>query len=166
MFIELGAIAVVATVMISANNPRAIFWIALGSFKILLCSLYVHFVPSGHNFDLPDGAFISLILTGVFCQLLDKFRVFEWELVLLRLVLLSLAISAAKFLSIPVLSQFYGPLNAVLYSASLVLIFVNSLLKARLLNGDFTRKLNRFLKAIGCNSRQLEKKRGWVERWY
>ena len=166
MFIGLGAIAVGATVMISANNPRAIIWIALGSLKVILTYFCVHYDLKHLDFGGPDGAFISLIYTAIFCHLLEKYRVFEWELVLLRLVSLSLVISAAKFLSIPVIAQFYGPLNIVLYGASIILIFVNSLLKARLLSGSFTRKLNRFLKSIGCNSKQLEKKGGWVERWY
>ena len=166
MLIGFGAIAVIATAIISLNNPRAIFWLALGSVKILLCFFCVYFEFQNFDFGGSNGVFVSLICTAIFCHLLEKYRVFEWELVLLRLVSLSLVISAAKFLNIPVISQFYEPLNTVLYSVSLVLIFVNSLLKARLLSGDFTKKLNRFLKSIGCNSRHLKKKGGWVERWY
>lgn len=166
MLYGFGAVAVVATVLISFNNPRAIFWVLLGSAKVLFCSLYVHTNLFYVNVWAPDGVFVSLIGTAIFCHVLDKYRVYEWELMLYRLVFLSLIISAAKFLNIPVISDFYGPLNIVLYAVSFILICANSLLKAGLIDSDKVKKLNRFLKSIRCNSKPLQKNRGWVERWY
>ena len=165
MLYGLGAFAVLATVVISFNNPRAIFWVTLGSAKVLFCSLYVHMSYLNVNLWFPDDVFVSLIATAIFCHLLDKYRIFRWELVLYRLVLLSMIVSAGKFFGVPILSQLHTPLNILLYSASFALIFVNSLLKAGLLTGDNIKRLNRFLKTIGCNSKELEKTGGWAQRW-
>lgn len=166
MFYGLGALAAIFTVLISYNNPRAIFWVGLGSLKVLVCSLYVQVALPNVNLWMPDGIFVSLIATTVFCHLLEKYRVFEWELVLYRLVFLSMLISAANFLGIPFVSDFYGPLNIVLYATSFILIFANSLLYAGVLSTNKIKRLNRALKYIGCNSKQLHKERGWAERWF
>lgn len=166
MFFGLGAAAVVVTVLISYNNPRAIFWVLLGSAKVLICSVYVHVMLPNVNGWAPDGVFVSLIATALFCHILEKYRVFEWELVLYRLVFLSMIISAGNFLGIPFVSDFYTPLNMVLYAVSFVLIFANSLLKAGVLSSNKIKRLNKVLKSMGCNSKQLHKERGWVERWF
>ena len=161
-----GASAAIATIFISFNNPRAILWVTLGSLKVLVCSIYVQISFPNGNIQMPDPFFVTLIFTAIFYHLLEKYRVFEWELVLQRLVFLSLFTTAAKFLNVPVVSQAYGPLNTVFYVLSFCLIFANSLCKAGLLKTSQIKGLNRFLKSIGANSKQLEKKKGWAQRWY
>lgn len=166
MFFGIGAAAVIATIFVSFNNPRAIFWVTLGTAKVLICSLYDQIDLSGFKFWLPDALFISIIFTAFFCHLLEKYRIFEWELILYRLVSLSLIISAAKFFNVPVISTFYVPLIIALYAISFVLIFANSLCKAGLLHSKYTKRLNRFLKSIAANSKEVQKKQGWIQRWY
>ena len=166
MFSGFGILAVILTVFVSFNNPRAILWVTLGSLKVLICSIYVQIDFPNVNVSMPEPVFVSLIFTAVFCHLLEKYRVFEWELVLQRLVFLSLVITAAKFLHVPVVSQVSESLNTILYALSFLLIFANSLCKAGLLKTNQIKSLNRFLKSIGANSKELEKKGGWVQRWY
>ena len=165
MFFGLGAVAAIATVIISFNNPRAIFWIMLGTMKVLICSLYVQ--VSLPNFILwaPDGLFVSLIFTSVFCHLLERYYVFKWEMVFQRFVLISVLFSLADFLNVPLGSVIYENVNTFLYAVCLALIFANSLVKARILNGNQNIKLNALLRRIGCNSKHVNRKHGWAERW-
>ena len=165
MLFGLGAFALVTTLVISYQNPRAIFWLLLGSAKVLICSFYdLAILPYGMGWA-PDGLFVSLIATAVFCHLLEKYHIYEWELVLYRLVFFSMLVSAARFLDMPVISELYDALIYTAYGASFVLIFANSLKKSELLDEQTNQALDGMLSALGANSRRISRKQGWAQRW-
>ena len=166
MLLGFAAFGLVTTLVISYQNPRAVFWLLLGSAKVLICSIYDYAIlPYGIGWA-PDGIFVSLIATAMFCHLLEKYHIYEWEMVLYRLVFVSMLVSAARYVNEPVLSGMYQALTYALYSVSFVLIFANSLIKSGLLNEESNRALDGLLSALGANSRRMPKRQGWAQRWF
>lgn len=164
MFQALGLFAVVATLAVSFNNPRAFVWLGLGSLKVLICSAYDHLGLPNVISWAPDAIFVSMIATVMFCHIIENIKILYWEQALFRLACLSIVITAGKFLGIPFLKDVYLPVMIAFYAFSIVVIFANSLVKSGLINGQHKKNINDLLQLMGCSS-DVMKHKGGAQRW-
>lgn len=165
MLQALGLFAVITTLMISFNNPRAVIWLGLGSLKVLLCSVYDVMGLSHVVSWAPDAVFVSVIGTAIFIHIIGTIKVLDWELVLYRLACLSLALGTARFLGVPYTSEIYLPVMVTFYGFSLGVIFANSLVKSGILNGQNNKNIKELLQLMGCSSDKLHYSKGGAQRW-
>lgn len=166
MNILFAGFTIVSITLIYFKNYRAVFWLFLCGFLFTFCSKSVqNTFEFLRNWQFDQG-FLTLIAVALFAHLVEKFKLFEWEWMIYQLARVAIVLSAAKFLSIPVLSDYYNGLMIFLFWFGLSIIFANTLLKTEILPTNQLKTLNKVLKVLGCNSDKLMKKKGWAQRWY
>lgn len=165
MWYLIVGLGVAGTMAISFKNPRAIVWLSLGSFKVMFCTLYARLEPLHLPGWMPSHAFVSVVTVAFICHLLEKYKKYEWELILYRFGCLVLFVELGRFLCVPMVSEYYNFLTKSVYLVALVAVFANSLAKCGLLNRPYQIALNHLLNSVNCNSRKLKQHKGWAQRW-